>query len=305
MTNHLTDGALRARGLPMPDVDADKEGRGNVLVVAGSREVPGAARLAATAALRAGAGRLTLAAPESVALLLGLAVPEARVIALPETEQGGLAPDGVARLAPLASRIDAVVAGPGLMDEAATTAFVQRLMDTFAAPVVLDALALAAAPTARRPGVVLTPHAGEMAHLTGLSKDAVRARPDRHARDASTRWSAGVVLKGATTWLAFPGEPDWRHDGGDVGLATSGSGDTLAGVLGGLAARGVPLFDAALWAVRLHALAGERLSRRLGRLGYLARELGDEVPAAMHALCGLPQPGGGPGSGVSPASSSA
>ena len=302
----LTDDALRARGLPMPDDNADKEGRGTVLVVAGSREVPGAALLAATAALRAGAGRLTLAAPASVALALGLAVPEARVIALPETAGGGLAGDGLRLLAPLAGRIDAVVVGPGLMDEAATTVFVRELLALFPVPVVLDALALSAAPAVRRPGVVVTPHAGEMAHVTGASKDDVQARPQQHARAASQRWSAGVVHKGATSWIAFPDEPDWRHDGGDVGLATSGSGDTLAGVLGGLLARGVPPFDAALWAVRLHALAGERQAARHGRLGYLARELGDEVPAAMHGLCSAaPQPGGGPGSGAPSPSSSA
>jgi len=302
----LDDAALRRRGLPMPEDDADKEGRGNVLVVAGSREIPGAALLAATAALRAGAGRLTLAAPQSVAPALGLAVPEARVLALPETPEGGLALAGLDRLAPLATRIDALVVGPGLMDEAATIAFVRGLLAIFDAPTVLDALALGAAPDARRGALVLTPHAGEMAHLTGLPKDTVQADPDRHAREGCHRWNAGVVLKGAVTWLAFPGEPDWRHEGGNVGLATSGSGDTLAGVLGGLMARGVPPFDAALWAVRLHALAGERLARRHGRLGYLARELGAEVPAAMHALCtGDAQPGGGPGSGVPSPSSSA
>ena len=97
-----------------------------------------------------------------------------------------------------------------------------------------------------------------------------------------------AVLKGATTCIAWPGEACWHHDDGDVGLATSGSGDTLAGLMGGLLARGLPPLDAALWSVRLHALAGERLAARQGPLGYLARELGAEVPAAMHALCTPP-----------------
>jgi len=283
----LTDEALRTRGLRQPDGDADKEGRGNVLVVAGSREVPGAAVLTATAALRAGAGRLTIATPGCVAMALGVAVPEARVIALPETAAGGLAPGGIERLLPLVGRIDALVIGPGLMDEDATAAFTRALMDRFDIATVLDAYAMSAV-TSDQPGrrdVVLTPHAGEMAHLTGQAKETIVADAGTHARAASDAWHSGVVLKGATTWIAFPNEPDWVHREGDVGLATSGSGDTLAGLLGGLAARGVPLLDAALWAVRLHALAGERLAARLGRLGYLARELGNEVPAAMHALC--------------------
>lgn len=302
MTHHLTDSALRARGLSQPDGDSDKEGRGNVLVVAGSREVPGAALLTATAALRAGAGRLTIATPSRIAMAIGLAVPEARVIALPETAGGGPALDGIERLAPLAGRIDAVVIGPGLMDEDASVAFTRALMGRFACAMVLDALAMAAigAGAPGRPDIVLTPHAGEMAHLTGRSKDTIVSEAQSHARTASDAWHCGVVLKGATTWIAFPGEPDWRHGGGDVGLATSGSGDTLAGLVAGLAARGAPPLDAALWGVRLHALAGERLAARHGRLGYLARELGDEVPAAMHALCS-DQPPGGPSASGSPA----
>ena len=298
MTRQLTDAALRARGLPQPDVDSDKEGRGNVLVVAGSREVPGAALLTATAALRAGAGRLTIATPACMAMALGLAVPEARVIALPETPAGGPALAGIDLLAPLADRIDATVIGPGLMDEDAAVAFARAWLDRFGGAVVLDAYAMGAVDTDApgRANVVLTPHAGEMAHLTGLPKDAVTAEAQARARAASEAWHTGVVLKGASTWIVFPGEPDWHHGGGDVGLATSGSGDTLAGLVGGLAARGVPLLDAALWGVRLHALAGERLAARHGRLGYLARELGDEVPAAMHILCNDQAPDGPPAS---------
>jgi hydroxyethylthiazole kinase-like uncharacterized protein yjeF len=298
VTRHLTDAALRARGLPQPDGDSDKEGRGNVLVVAGSREVPGAALLTATAALRAGAGRLTIAAPGCIAMALGLAVPEARVIALPETAAGGPALGGIDLLARLAGRIDAAVIGPGLMDEDAAIAFTRAWLKRFDGAVVLDAYAMGAVDAEKpaRANAVLTPHAGEMAHLTGLPKETVADEAEARARAASDAWRAGVVLKGATTWIAFPGEPDWCHGGGDVGLATSGSGDTLAGLVGGLAARGVPLLDAALWGVRLHALAGERLAARHGRLGYLARELGEEVPAAMHALCNAQEPGGPPGS---------
>lgn len=293
-TRSLTDAALRERGLPQPDDNSDKEGRGNVLVVAGSREVPGAALLTATAALRAGAGRLTIATPSRIAMAIGLAVPESRVIALPETAAGGPALDGIDRLASLAGRIDAVVIGPGLMDEDSTVDFTRAMMARFRCPMVLDASAMAAvgSDTPGRADVALTPHAGEMAHLTGQPKATIVAEARSLARTASDTWRCGLVLKGASTWIAFPGEPDWHHDGGDVGLATSGSGDTLAGLVAGLAARGVPLLDASLWGVRLHALAGERLAARHGRLGYLARELGDEVPAAMHALCNGQAPDG-------------
>ena len=295
----LTDTVLRQRGMPPPDGAADKEGRGNVLVIAGSRELPGAALLAATASLRAGAGRLAIATPASVAVALGLAVPESRVIGLPETTSGGLDKAGIPALTPLSGRIDALLIGPGLVDEPTTTAFTQSVLEAFDCPVVLDALAMTAVAAGMRPrdALVLTPHAGEMAHLTGHAKDKVQDEAPALATEIAARWRAGIVLKGSTTHIAFPDEPCWHHDGGDVGLATSGSGDTLAGLLAGLLARGLTPLDAALWAVRVHAVAGDRLAARHGRWGYLARELGQEIPRAMHGLCvGMPQRGDTPSS---------
>jgi NAD(P)H-hydrate repair Nnr-like enzyme with NAD(P)H-hydrate dehydratase domain len=126
-----------------------------------------------------------------------------------------------------------------------------------------------------------------MAHLTGRDKAAIESDPREAATEAARRWNAVVALKGATTWIARPDGELWRHDGGNVGLAVSGSGDTLAGIIVGLAARGAPLEQAAAWGVALHARAGERLAQRVGTIGYLARELADEVPALMRALGGV------------------
>ena len=175
--NALTDDALRARPLPQPGDDADKESRGQVLIVAGSREIPGAALLAATAALRAGAGKLVVAAPASVAIALAMALPEARVIGLEETAEGGLAQSGVARVAELAPKLAAIVIGPGTLDEDASAAFVRALLPHLAhCTVVLDAYAMSALMdgTCLSPNVILTPHAGEMAHLTGRPKEEDR-----------------------------------------------------------------------------------------------------------------------------------
>lgn len=276
--------------LPQPESDGDKEGRGRTLVIAGSREMPGAAWLAAVSALRAGAGKLQVATAASVAPGLALRLPEARVIALPETPSGGLALSGLDLLEPLLARTDAVVVGPGLQDEAATLSFTRRLMTSTPteAAWVLDAEAMSVvadgAPFERPP--LLTPHAGEMAHLTGIDKRAIQADPAQAAREAARRWNAIVALKGATTLLAAPDGRTWRHARGHVGLATSGSGDTLAGIVGGLAARGAPLEQAAAWGVALHARAGLALAARVGPLGYLAREVPAEVPRLMAALAG-------------------
>jgi hydroxyethylthiazole kinase-like uncharacterized protein yjeF len=286
----------------MPSADGDKEERGRVLVIAGSREMPGAVILAATAALRAGAGKLTIATGASVAQLVALAIPESRVIELPETPAGAVAPGAAEILGAASAGFDAILIGPGMQDEPATCAFVLALLPKLQeAKLVLDACAMN---VVRRQlqavdahnhahkkfvasfasPVLLTPHAGEMAHLTGIDKETVLANPCDTARNAARRWNALVALKGATTIIAAPDGQVWRHEGGNVGLATSGSGDTLCGIIAGLAARGAPLEQACAWGVALHARAGDKLARQSGPLGYLARDIAPEVPALMHAL---------------------
>jgi hydroxyethylthiazole kinase-like uncharacterized protein yjeF len=301
----IDDSLLRSWPLPMPAEEGDKEIRGHVLIVGGSREMPGAIILAATAAMRAGAGKLTIATGRSVAQLVALAIPESRVLGLAETESGGIAVEAVAALDPLADKIDAILIGPGMQDEAATARLVHALLPRLEGSntsVLLDANAMGA--ILYPPGadlnadadvnaafrfnvpVLLTPHAGEMAHLTGIDKDAIQADPDRHALDAAERWNAVVALKGRRTVIAAPDGARWQHEGGNVGLATSGSGDVLAGIVAGLAARGAELAQALSWGVALHGRAGERLAQRLGTLGYLARELSDEIPALLEQAAG-------------------
>ncbi len=278
--------------LPTPGHAADKEERGRVVVVAGSREMPGAAVLAATAALRAGAGKLVVATGASVATAVGVAVPEARVIGLPETAAGGFEPAGVERLRDVLRRADAVLVGPGMQDPETTCAFVAAALaqdPAGQAPWLLDACAMHAATDGRAGGgrpFVLTPHAGEMAGLCGDSKEAVTADPDGVARRFSARWQAVVALKGAFTVIAAPDGRVWHHRGGNAGLGTSGSGDVLAGVVAGLLARGAEPPQAAAWGVALHARAGETLALRSGPLGYLARELSAEIPRLLQHLAG-------------------
>lgn len=284
----LTPSALRRWPLPEPGDDADKEDRGQVLVVAGSLEIPGAAILAAEAALRAGAGKLVMAAPSGVAQGLALAVPESRVIGLSHKSDGAIDAGAACKLLePLAARVRAVVIGPGMQHEQCCVALVDALLPAFAqVPIVLDALAMCAARegSAFAQPVILTPHAGEMASLCGMTKEEVAADPLSAVRMAADRFNACVALKGAQTHICLPGEAAWRFDGGTPGLATSGSGDTLAGLIGGLAARGLSMEGACAWGVTLHARAGHALARRMGPLGYLARELPGEIPAQLRML---------------------
>jgi ADP-dependent NAD(P)H-hydrate dehydratase len=110
--------------------------------------------------------------------------------------------------------------------------------------------------------------------------------PERHALEAAARWNAFVALKGARTVIATPEGERWQHEGGNIGLGTSGSGDVLAGVVAGLAARGATLAQAVCWGVALHARAGNQLAQRYGKLGYLARELPEFIPALMEQAAG-------------------
>lgn len=272
---------LRQWPLPDPDATRSKEDRGRVLVVGGSPTVPGAALLAGEAALRAGAGKLQMGVPASVAPALGLALPEAKVMPLPMSSAGAC---GATLLLEAASaRSDALLVGPGMDDTPELHALVTKLAAVFDGTAVADAGALGAfgRPHGFRAVPVLTPHAGEMASLANIALEDVQARPAEVARRFATRAGVIVVLKGPETWIAAPDGRLWRHTGGCSGLGTSGSGDVLAGLIAGLVARGAPAEQAAAWGVFVHGQAGEALARSVGRVGFLAREVSREVPRLL------------------------
>jgi hydroxyethylthiazole kinase-like uncharacterized protein yjeF len=283
----VDDALLRAWPLPEADEDGDKERRGRVLVVAGSREMPGAAVLAATAAMRAGAGKLVIATTQSVAHVVAAAVPEARVIALPEGSDGGPTFGGLPALHALGGSTAALLVGPGMIGRGSTLAFLEALLPVFKeSTVLLDALAMdfLAATGAFRQSVILTPHAGEMAHLTGAEKEDALESPCGMAMHHARAWNAVLALKGPTTCVATPDGRAWAHTAHAPGLGMSGSGDVLAGIIAGLAARGATPEQATVWGVALHARAGQALAARQGVIGYLARELAAEVPGIMEGL---------------------
>jgi len=283
----VDDALLRDWPLPEAQEDGDKESRGRVLVLAGSREMPGAAVLAGTAALRAGAGKLVIATPQSAAQTVAAGVPEARVIALPEGSDGGPTFFGLPLLQAIARNTACLLVGPGMIGHESTVPFVHMLLPLFKnATVLLDALAMDLVRTVPRfeQPVILTPHAGEMAHLTGNVKEDLQELPAEVAQRQAQQWNATVVLKGATSCIATPTSGVWTHQSHAPGLGTSGSGDVLAGLIAGLAARGASPEQATVWGVALHARAGEALAKRQGTLGFLARELSAEVPGLMQKL---------------------
>lgn len=275
---------LRAWPLPDPFVTQGKQDRGTVLVVGGSREVPGAAMLSGEAALRAGAGRLQVATAAAVSLHLAVAMPEALVMAVPTAGNGEMTRLG-AGLRRAAAQADAIVLGPGMDASPATTRFAARLINEAGGTVVVDAGALAASLQHKgKAALVATPHAGEMAALLGIGANEVKAHAPALAREMAARHGFTWVLKGAVTYIAAPDGRLWTNVDGGPGLGTSGSGDVLSGVIAGLAARGASPEQAAAWGVFLHARAGAALARRQGTLGFLAREISAEIPRLMRDL---------------------
>ncbi len=291
MSGHprIIDRSLRA-DLPIPEHgrEASKADRGKLLIVAGSIGLPGAAILAALAALRVGCGTVRVAAPRSVAVAIGVAVPELLVLGLPETDAGTIAEAAIPLLEAQVGPCDAVVIGPGLGSHEETDRTAARFAASSPLPTVVDAAALlawgrAGHPTALGPRV-LTPHPGEMAGLIGLEPDRIEDDREAIATRYAAEWGSILVLKGPRTLVAGAGL--YLNAAGTPGLATAGSGDVLAGVIGGLLARGAEPIAAAAWGVHLHALAGEIAARSAGDDGMIASDVVGSLPAALLSLRG-------------------
>jgi hydroxyethylthiazole kinase-like uncharacterized protein yjeF len=292
----VTGGLLREWGLPTPEGEG-KGARGTVVVIGGAHHTPGAVLLAGVAALRVGAGRLTMATVERNAPSLAVAVPEAGVVALPATEDGSLGEAAVQAATELVEGADAVVIGPGMAGPDHARDLVSALLPAIGpdTTLVLDALGLTCgaldATTGRRLGgrVIVTPNRAEADRLLGDAPDGGDRREqdgepsgDLRATRRLTELTGAVVALRST--VVSPEGAAWVDGSGNAGLGTSGSGDVLAGAIAGLAARGASPDQATVWGVHLHAEAGERLAVRVGALGFLARELLDELPGVLDQL---------------------
>jgi hydroxyethylthiazole kinase-like uncharacterized protein yjeF len=294
--------------LPARPPDAHKGTFGRALIVAGSANYTGAARLAGAAAVRTGAGLVTVALPASIHSAVAATLSEATYLLLPH-ELGVLAEPAVEVLAEQAGRYDAMLLGPGLGQEKETAEFLTALLrgrerrpvgflragETTVQPIPLpplvvdaDGLNLLARmdgwPSRLPPGTVLTPHPGEMARLMGCSVADVQADRVAVARQQAREWGHVVVLKGAFTVVAGPDGRTVLEPFANPALATGGTGDVLAGIIVALRAQGLGPFEAAAAGAYLHGLAGELARRRLGPAGVAAGDLLPLVPEAIALL---------------------
>lgn len=264
------------------------------MVIGGSMDVPGGVRLTAEAALRAGAGKVRIGTVAPAALAIGAAFPEAAVAALPVNAEGEIDASPAALKLHL-EKCDALVVGPAMSCPTQASRLldiVLKILDK-KGDIVIDAAALMSLSDNIGPlgdrirPAVLTPHIGEIAAMLDTEAEVIERDRVSAARFAANRFNAIVALKGAKTIIAAPSGEVFCYEGGGIGLATSGSGDVLAGIVGGLLARGCPPLEATSWAVWLHGEAGRACARTIAPLGFLARELLTAIPGLMR----IPHPG--------------
>jgi NAD(P)H-hydrate epimerase len=274
------------RDVPRRGPDSTKFSSGNVVVVGGSRGLTGAPSMSALAAMRAGAGYVTVAAPRSLEPAFGVRLLEAMFVGLPE-EDGALSREARAAALAAVDRADAVVLGPGLGRADGAKELVHELAQRIDVPLVIDADGLNALADEldelrHRPWpTVLTPHAGELARLLGVESSAISRARLEHARDAAARAKALVVLKGDDTLVASASGSVAISPGDAPALATAGTGDVLSGVVGALLAKGLSPAHAACAAVYAHVLAGRRAAAPHGPDGVIASDVIAALPAAL------------------------
>ncbi len=293
---HWTTEKNAAAWIPSRSPASYKGSYGRVLVVAGSTGMTGAAALASEAALRAGAGLVTLAIPKSLNPILEVKLSEVMTLPLPETEAGSLAKASTSAILEYAEKTKSVLAiGPGLSQHPETVSLVHQLVkeseeQELGLRMIIDADGLNA--LAQSPDIisllsteaVLTPHPGEMARLTNTAISTLESNRIDTAEEFANEYGVTLVLKGAPTITADPNGNTWINSTGNPGMATAGMGDVLTGTIAGLMAQNVPSEKAAVLGVYLHGLAGDIAAERLGMHGLIAGDVLKAVPQAISSL---------------------
>lgn len=273
--------------LPPRKPDAHKGDVGRIVIVAGSTGLTGAAALCSEAALRAGAGLVTLALPKSLNDLMEVKLTEVMTRPLPETKGRSLSLAALPELVSLLDGADAAAIGPGLSRQPQTKQLVRQLLPRVVKPCVVDADGLNA--LAEDPGVlkrrelpaILTPHAGEMGRLIRLSASDVQRDRERIACEFAKRYRMIVVLKGHRTVVANVDGECSINETGNPGMASGGMGDVLTGMIAGLLGQGLAPFDAARLGAYLHGLAGDLAAKDFGPVGLIASDLLARIPLAI------------------------
>jgi NAD(P)H-hydrate epimerase len=263
-----------------------KGDNGHVLVVAGSQRMPGAALLVARAALRAGAGLVTLASTPFVCEIVACHLPEVIYLPLPEID-GVIHPEASRVLLDSQERFNSAVFGPGLSQHSAIPEMLAQTWKSWERPSCIDADALNAVSTGTPlpPAVsVLTPHPGEMSRLLHCSTAEIRADRFNTVRTACERFRKTVLLKGAYSIVGEDTQILAVNSTGNPGMAAAGMGDVLSGVIGKLLAQDLPSYDAAVCGMYWHGLAADMCAEEIGEIGFRASEVAEMLPKARSRI---------------------
>jgi len=275
---------------PKRKTDSHKGDYGHVLVLAGSTGYTGAAYLASEASLRAGSGLVTLAIARSLYPILAVKLTEAMVRPYPETKDGSLAFCAGKALLSFAKKCNSACIGPGLSQNKETARLVRDIVVKLEGAITLDADGINAfcgyaGHLKKAEGkLILTPHPGEMAKLTGKTREEVQGNRKDIALKCASEYNIVSVLKGHNTLVASPDGRLYVNETGNPGMASGGVGDVLTGVIAGLAAQGADPFDAAALGVYFHGLAGDLAAKEKGLLGLIATDLLNKLPEVLKIL---------------------
>jgi len=295
--HHLLTREMIMAWFQLRDVQSHKGTTGHLLVIGGSPGKTGAAVMTSQAAMRVGAGLVTLAVPKSLNLAMESQLTEVMTVPLPENADQTLGLSAYGKIMGLLERKNGIAIGPGLSVGKATQNLVKRLIQTSSVPVIVDAdglNALAGSLSFLRDlqvPVVMTPHPGEMARLVGTSPPEVQQERIREARTFATTHKVHLVLKGAKTVIAHPDGTVFINATGNPGMASGGMGDVLTGIISGLIVQGLSVREAVNAGVYLHSCAGDYLARSIGPVGFLASDIIDILPSQIRALEKIPSSG--------------
>ncbi|HHU31433.1 MAG TPA: NAD(P)H-hydrate dehydratase [Clostridia bacterium] len=276
--------------LPKRDPDGHKGTFGHLLVVGGSEGMTGSVTLTATSALRTGAGMVTIGLPRSLRTILEAKTLEIMTKPLAETEEHTISTEALQSLLTLSKKMKAIVIGPGLSKNVSSIDLVLNYVRQIELPVVVDADGLAALAgqaevvASLKAPLVLTPHPGEMARLMDISTTKVQADRLNVALACARKYQAYTVLKGSRTIVATPDGQIYINLRGNSGLATAGSGDVLAGVIGSFLAQGLSPSRACVCGVYLHSLAGDVAAENLDENSLIASDLISYFPQAFRNI---------------------
>ncbi|MCK9595553.1 MAG: NAD(P)H-hydrate dehydratase [Candidatus Omnitrophica bacterium] len=265
--------------------DSHKGDFGHVFILAGSAGLSGAAVLCAKAALRSGAGLVTLGIPASLnGPIIKIKPPEVMTLPLPETKEISLSPAAYNKIKEFSRKTDIIAIGPGLSQNKATQELILKVIAGIDKPMVIDADGLNSLGKQRkqfRGNIILTPHPGEMSRLTGLPVPVIQKNRKKVAKEFANEYNVEIVLKGKNTLVADNKDNFYVNKTGNPGMAKAGSGDVLTGIIAAFLGQGLNLFQAAKYAVYLHGSAGDLAAKKKTQISMTASDIIDMLPEAI------------------------